>query len=103
MIPINDLQVLISPQFIYAVMYNIINSFNYIPSIDKVFDGSNSQVRVDEIIVWNNIEYTLQVYALENNTVRISLVDYTVAIKGKFTNTLFDYFFTLSCAFKDPK
>jgi hypothetical protein len=66
----------------------MINSFNYIPIIDKVFDGSNSQVRVDEIIVWNNIDYTLQVSALGNDTVRISLVDYTVAIKGKFTNTL---------------
>ncbi len=45
------MQVLISPQFIRTVMYYLIMSFNYMPSIDKVFEASirMSQVRLDKI------------------------------------------------------
>jgi hypothetical protein len=51
MIPIYDMQVLISPQFTRAVMYYLIMSFNYMPNIDKVFEGGikMSQVRLDKI------------------------------------------------------
>ena len=45
------MQVLISPQFTRAVMYYLIMSFNYMPNIDKVFEGGikMSQVRLDKI------------------------------------------------------
>jgi len=50
-IPIYDMQVLISPQFTRTVMYYLIMSFNYMPNIDKVFEGGirMSQVRLDKI------------------------------------------------------
>jgi hypothetical protein len=43
------------------------------------------------------------VKAIQNDTVRISLGDYTIALEGQFINTRFDYFFTLTCDFNDPK
>ena len=45
------MQVLISPQFTRTVMYYLIMSFNYMPDINKVFEGSirMSQVRLDKI------------------------------------------------------
>ena len=60
-------------------------------------------MRIDEISPLIRDPQQLTVTAISDKTLRMQLSNYVLEFKGQFINTKFDYFFTLTCDFKDPK